>query len=210
MSRRKPRHKHKLGRRPHQRDTFDRVLIVCEGKKTEPKYIEGLLHHHRLSMVRVVGKGSDPSVVVKEAKKKRLKEKKHRDDYDKVFCVFDRDEHTTFETASEEANKYGLTPIRSWPCFEFWILLHYRYTRSPYGRSGEKTAAHNCLEDVQQYLPGYTKGAEGIFQELEKILERAKRNSEKAFADAMATSECNPSTEIHILVNYLQSLASKK
>ena len=42
-----------------QRESYDRVLIVCEGKKTEPSYFGDLLTHYRLSManIEIVGSG---------------------------------------------------------------------------------------------------------------------------------------------------------
>ena len=43
-----------------------------------------------------------------------------------------RDEHAHFPTASHEAQAGGLRLARSWPCFEFWLLLHFTYHRRPY------------------------------------------------------------------------------
>lgn len=206
MAIRRPRHR--LARRGPQRESYDRVLIVCEGKKTEPSYFSDLLAHYRLSManIEIVGSGTDPRTVVKQAKKRRLKEIRNSEKYDRVYCVFDRDEHVTFGKACEEATASGIRPIRSWPCFEFWLLLHFRYSRQPYARSGGRSAAQNCVEDVRQHLPGYAKATRGVFGNLEDSLEQAKANAARALMDAAATEEFNPSTEIHLLVEYLQSL----
>lgn len=184
------------------------MLIVCEGEKTEPSYFSDLLAHYRLSManIEIVGSGADPRTVVKQAKKRRLKEIRNGEKYDRVYCVFDRDEHATFEAACQEANASGITPIRSWPCFEFWLVLHYGYSRQPYARSGGRSAAQNCVETVRQHLPGYTKGTRGVFGTLEDSPEQAKANAARALTDAEATEALNPSTEIHLLVEYLQSL----
>ena len=45
-----------------------------------------------------------------------------------------------------------------------------------------------------------------MFFELEDRLEEAKARAARALDDARATGEFNPSTEVHELVGYLQSL----
>ena len=45
-----------------------------------------------------------------------------------------------------------------------------------------------------------------MFGTLEDSLEQAKANAARALTDAEATEALNPSTEIHLLVEYLQSL----
>ena len=185
------------------------MLIFCEGEKTEPLYFRDLVAHYRLSManVRIVGNGTDPQTVVKRAKKLRSQEIRNREMYDRVYCVFDRDEHTTFDSACEEATASGITPIRSWPCFEFWLELHFGYSRKPYTKSHRMSAAQHCVKTIQQRLPGYTKGTAGVFGQLMSSLEQAKSNAARALTDAKKTKELNPSTEVHLLVEYLQSLA---
>ncbi len=128
---RKPRSK--LARKKSAREPYDRVLIVCEGTKTEPQYFAGMVRHYKLSTanIKVVGQGADPLSIVKKAKELSRQERDHEENYDVVFCVFDRDEHTNFETATAAANSSNLRLSRSWPCFEFWFLLHFGYTRRP-------------------------------------------------------------------------------
>jgi hypothetical protein len=43
-----------LNRRTAQRESYDLVLIVCEGQETEPNYLESLREHVDLSSVNVV------------------------------------------------------------------------------------------------------------------------------------------------------------
>ena len=167
------------------------------------------MDHHRLSTanVVVVGSGSDPRFLVKEAKELRRIESRNGDGYDEVYCVFDRDEHAHFQTASYEAQVVGLRLARSWPCFEFWFVLHFTYHRRPYARSGNRTAAQNCERELKRHMPDYRKGKAGVFEELRDRIETATRNAEQGRSDASATGQDNPSTEIHLLVAYLQSLA---
>ena len=87
-------------RRAPEREPYDVVLIVCEGEKTEPYYFEGLRRAWGLSSanIRVRSAGaSDPLSLVQFA----LAEMRSGD-YDRVFCVFDRDTHAGFEQALQQ------------------------------------------------------------------------------------------------------------
>ncbi len=208
MARREGRRRGQLQRRGPEREPYDRVLILCEGEKTEPSYFRSLVDQFRLSTanIDVAASGSDPRSLVNRAKRLRDDEKRRGDRYDAVYCVFDRDEHAHFDTATFEAHSAKLKLARSWPCFEFWLLLHFVYHRRPYAPSGNRTAAENCVKELRQYLPGYTKGNAGVFEELEDRMENAKSNARLALSDVEATARYDPSTEVHCLVEYLQTL----
>jgi hypothetical protein len=78
-----------LQRRTAKRDAYDKVLIVCEGEKTEPHYFHGLRNHYGLSTanVEVCGEcGPDPNSVLSFAKQRYREEKDAGDPFDKVFC----------------------------------------------------------------------------------------------------------------------------
>ncbi len=182
--------------------------MVCEGKKTEPTYFKSLIRRLRLSTanVEVEGSGSDPSQLVEKAKSLRNKEQRRGERYDAVYCVFDKDEHAHFAEASDAAKSANLKLARSWPCFEFWLLLHFLYSRKPYVRSGDRSPAQNCVRDLRKHMPNYAKGDAGVFEELEDRLETGNSNARLALADAEATGERNPSTEVHCLIAYLQAL----
>ena len=206
MAKRRPRNR--SVRSGPKREPYDRVLIVCEGQRTEPLYFQDIVDRYRLSIanIKVIGSGADPRTVVREAKKERDRERRRGDKFDRVYCVFDRDEHATFQTACDEAGASGLCLTKSWPCFEFWLRLHFEFSRQPYGRSGGRSPAENCVEDVRCFLPHYAKAAGGVFFDLEDRLEVAKARAARVLDDARATGAFNPSTEIHELVEYLQSL----
>jgi hypothetical protein len=90
-----PRHKAELLRRRRAlKATYDILLIVCEGEKTEPIYFNELKKAFRLSNanIKVCGRGFDPLGVVSFAIETYRKEP----EFDRVYCVFDRDRHTTY------------------------------------------------------------------------------------------------------------------
>lgn len=204
--------RNRLRRDRPTREAYDRVLIVTEGQKTEPIYFSEFLEHYRLSSanIDVVGEGADPRVVVRRALKLKRQEKRRGDSYDRVYCVFDRNGHANFNTASEDAQQNGIRLARSWPCFEYWLLLHFGYVRRPFVGSGGKSACENCTQDLRRHLQGYDKAASGVFALLSSRMEDAKVRARRALVDARNTSEHNPSTEVHELVEYLQDLADSE
>ena len=208
MASRKPRYRRDIRRVPPERQPYDRVLIVCEDKKAAPKYFEELRDRYRLSNANIVveGTGADPRRIIQLAKRWRNEEKRRNAPYDEIFCVFDRDQHTHFNMASSDAQAADLRLARSWPCFEFWLLLHFIYQRRPYGPSGNRTASQNCVRELRTHLCNYTKGMAGVFRVLEARLDTAKNHAGRAQTDAKATGRADPSTEVHRLVAYLQAL----
>nr|VFK26978.1 MAG: RloB-like protein [Candidatus Kentron sp. MB]VFK31237.1 MAG: RloB-like protein [Candidatus Kentron sp. MB]VFK75411.1 MAG: RloB-like protein [Candidatus Kentron sp. MB] len=189
------------------------ILIVCEGTKTEPQYFEELREKYQLDIVNIEitsANGTDPISVVHTAKSKQQNKKNTRKrPFDRIYCVFDRDEHTNFNDACrqlEGLKKHGFRATRSWPSFEFWLLLHFRYTRQPFQRDGRRTAAQNCENALKSEMSDYRKGKTGVFNQLFPQLEKANKNATRAREDAEKTGEDNPSTEVHELVGYLQNI----
>lgn len=127
---RKARKANDLRRRAERRAPYDSVLIVCEGEKTEPGYFEEMRKFLGLSNanIKVCGEecGSSPSSVVDFALTTYRKEKNFF--YDRVYCVFDRDQHARYNAALDKIKRVRLgngstiEAITSIPCFEYWLL----------------------------------------------------------------------------------------
>ncbi len=129
---RKARRERDLARKRARRASYDRVLIVCEGAKTEPNYLRKLIDFLELNTanVEVDGDiGSSPISVVEHSKERYNEEKRTGEAFDRVFCVFDKDSHESYTRALDEVKqakpKNIFTAITSVPCFEYWLLLHY-------------------------------------------------------------------------------------
>ena len=197
-------------RRKETREPYDRVLIVTEGTKTEPSYFADLVAHYRLNTANVAvvpsERGSDPGTVVATALSLRDEEAAQGDAYDRVYCVFDRNGHTNFDAASRQAEAENLLLARSWPCFEFWLLLHFAFTRAPFGRTGARSPCDNCIVTLCKHFKDYRKAAPGVFDRLLSQLDTAKAHARRALDDAAGDGEWNPSTEMHRLVEDLQVL----
>nr|VFK52442.1 MAG: RloB-like protein [Candidatus Kentron sp. TUN]VFK52967.1 MAG: RloB-like protein [Candidatus Kentron sp. TUN] len=211
--RRKPRSPHRqLDHMPEER--YEYVLIVCEGEKTEPYYFKELRKKYRLSAINIQvtsADGSDPVSVVRTARSRQNDRKKTRQKpFDRIYCVFDRDEHSNFDAACQQLadlQNQGFRSACSWPCFEFWLLLHFRYTRGPFVRDGKRTAAQNCEHALRSEMNDYRKGKTDVFVKLLPRLEEAKKRAIRALQNAKETDERNSSTKVHQLVDYLQTLS---
>ena len=76
----------------------------------------------------------------------------------------------------------------------------------PYARRG-RSPCDACIGDLRKHLPSYSKGGQTTFDDLWPLLDDAIANGRRTAADAAATGERNPSTEIHELVAHLRKLA---
>lgn len=192
-----------LTRRKSFREPYPKVLIVCEGEKTEPNYFNGLKNHLRLNSanVAIVGEGATPAKIVERAKKLEKREKERGDPFDQVYCVFDKDKHTDYQKAlAQLQSRKTYEAITSVPAFEYWLILHFRYTTSPY----EDTAA--LVRALKKHLPDYEKNDSGIFGKVQDKLETAKENAARSLDDRSRAKTDNPSTNVHRLVRALQAI----
>jgi len=206
-----------LGRNKPKRSPYDRVLIVCEGKKTEPYYFDALVSELKLNTANVeVDRNSDssPRSIVAYAKKyysDDLKKNGRQDCFDRVYCVFDRDEHETYheainsiQTAKPSGVFFAITSI---PCFELWLLLHFTNSTKAFVRSGNHSPGQNTEHELKFFLPNYQKGDRTIYQQLMgPRTDTAFKNAKYVNDSARASGFENPSTSIPELIEYLRNI----
>lgn len=198
-------------RRRKPREPYDVVLIVCEGAKTEPAYFTALKNELRLSSANILicGRecGSAPISVVDYA----IDECKKYGDYNRVYCVFDKDRHVSYAAAVDKVRRTKLPggakffAITSIPCFEYWLLLHFDATARPYGASARLSPCEELLKDLRIHIADYEKGSD-VFQITYPLVAKAIMRAELRDRNCEADGTDNPSTKIYRLVTYLQSL----
>lgn len=188
-----------------------KVLVICEDSKSGKRYLEDASHHFRVHVdVDIVHCGkTDPKGIVSEAIRRQNK-------FDTVYCAIDRDTHTNFDEALCLAKTYKkIKLIISYPCFEFWLLLHFMECRKPYiamtGKNA-KSAADLLIKDLKMHpgMSDYDKGKDkSIFKCLleNNRLNDARQRSPRILADAEITGEMNPSTSLHKLIDAFESLS---
>lgn len=178
-----------------------RILVLCEGHHTEPQYLRGLRDWCRNPLVEVIvdDEHGVPLTLVQRAKAAKLdaarRAARERDDnasYDAVWCVFDTDEHPNLEQARAMAREGGIEVALSNPCFELWLLLHFR--ESP-GMRGRKEVARM----LRKHVASYDKRVEfAVYRQgYAAAVTRAQRLERDAAADG--EDGRNPSTGVHRL-----------
>ena len=139
---------------------------------------------------------------------------KRQKDFESVYCVIDRDTHHNFDAAlARAATELKVRLITSYPCFEFWLLLHFCYSRAPYTSVGGLSAADRVIQDLRTKpeMDAYAKGAtKNLFDKLLPMLPQARNHAGRTLVDAEQDGELNPSTPLHLLLTELEELAGLK
>ena len=107
----KERNKRQLARKLNRRASYDRILIVSEGSKTEPLYFKEIRNAYKLRTTNVEvhpsAIGTSPIQVVKYARDLFMNGDTHKHiqkrAFEQVYAVFDRDDHQTFHDALQMA-----------------------------------------------------------------------------------------------------------
>jgi hypothetical protein len=192
--------------------TKPRILIMCEGEKTEPNYFGGF----KLKLTIETVKGGDALLVVEQAMKYVQKK-----EFDEVWCVFDRDFHPEypqperfyeaiskierFNALTNDEKPKNLKKIKSFnyaysnDAFELWYILHYDYMHS------SKTRQEYA--DMLSIRMGkkYKKNDPNMYDNLIEMQSIAIRNATKLLNEYPKHNpeKDNPSTTVHMLVQEL-------
>jgi RloB-like protein len=215
----KERQKKQLERKLSRRASYDRVLIVSEGRKTEPNYLREIRAVHRLQTANVHVQpselGTEPVQVVQYARSLFETGDHHMQiqprAFEQVYAVFDRDDHRTYFDALKLAesldgklrndNKQPVQfkAIASVPSFELWLLLHYEDIHAPIQRDA-------AMQRLKQHVPSYEKGASGVFATTRDRLEIATHRAHALAAKFTANDAPEPYTGMADLVALLTRL----
>lgn len=202
-----------------------RLVIACEGSRTEPKYFDGIKNHLQLrtATIEIVPHiGTDPLTVVDAvvAYVAAARVRKQWLPTDQAWAVFDGEEHWTgsdaksdevkknqWNTAIQRANAKGICLAISNPSFELWYLLHFQSQTADLNRDA-------AVAKLKLHVPDYDKST-SLFPLLHPKV--GKNLTSDAIARAAALcGHCsatgweqwrNPSTRVGELVNALLSLA---
>jgi hypothetical protein len=212
-------------RRVEFREPRERILIVCEGEKTEPAYFRGLIAHHKLHTVRL-DDGRRLEVQVEGAGRSTLplveyalaQQRTASPPYAEVWCVFDRDSFPPddFDNAVSRAAAHPvLRAAWSNEAFELWYLLHFEYLdASPPGARGAArdhyvSRLHALLRPLGRER--YGKNDPGLYVLLgDDRRQRAAANAHRLLAsypEVTAPHACCPATTVHDLVTRLLQFA---
>jgi len=175
---------------------YQRILIVCEGEKTEPNYFRQFMATS--ADVQVVGKGYNTLSLVEEAIRLKQKARGDEEPFDQVWCVFDVDSFPAHNVngAWHKARKNKIRTALSNEAFELWFLLHFDYI----------TAAHSrdrYQEMLSKRLGGkYEKNSRETYRDLFPMQDQAIENARKLIKqyNPRNPAQDKPCTEVHELV----------
>jgi len=216
---RKARKGAELERQKRARSRSQRYLIVCEGSKTEPNYLRELVADLgiRPQAVRIApNDGCSPDRIVAHALALFDDDAASGDSFDRVFCVFDRDCHASFDAAVQKI--WGLhgakkpkpfEAITSSPCFEFWLLLHFGLTEQAFYAAGKKSVCDTVIAELRK-KPGfkaYGKGQRGIYALLKDKTQTAMDAARTIRSNARGNGQKDSLTHVDELIQALQDLA---
>lgn len=197
-------------RRPSRRVPFqepkDTVLVVCEGEKTEPQYVQSFQRACRNPRVRieVARDRGVPMTLVRIAKELKNQAetaaRREADAYlafDAVWCVFDIDEHPDVANAKKMARDNGIHVAVSNPCFELWLLLHFR---EPPGMQDR----HRIQEMLVTFVSDYHKHVDfSVFcRGYLQAVERARALDDAA--ESVGEPGRNPTTNVYELTESIR------
>jgi hypothetical protein len=210
MARKLPKSK-SLDRKIGSQSPKWKIIIICEGEKTEPVYFLDFARHFKSNIVsvRLIPKGGPVRELVgrvkelqEEMMQKAQRSKNSFDQFFKVWGVPDVDEHPKLLEAMNLAQEHNLNIALSNPCFEIWGLLHFSEQNAPLHR---KDAQRN----LTTYMTSYSHSKNPIF-DFELLKTRymdAVTNAKRGLANR--TSEgCiagNPSTNVYLLMEEIRS-----
>ncbi len=202
-----------MSRRParQERSYGRRILIACEGTRTEPGYLEDIRISRRIPTVQVIlapHTGSDPLSVVTAAQSERARLRSDRrwTIGDEAWAVFDGDEHRhgdpeRWRRSLQLAERERISLAVSNPCIELWYLLHIRDYSAPSSRE-------QVCRVLAKELQGYEK-SERLYDRLKDRTIAATERARRLCSHNLAVGDDpyrNPMTEVWRLVDRVLSL----
>jgi hypothetical protein len=178
-------------------DQYQRILILSEGTETEPQYFRKLKSEWRIPglIIRSHRIGRGPKVVDAALTESQ--------DFDQVWCVFDKDDlvDSEFNDAVFRC-KGNVHAAWSNESFELWLLLHYQ-TTPPRGTPARK----KYIETLQRDFVGpFEKSALPMDVFMSRIgiaMANAELLTEQRLEDFPPAKRC-PDTTVPYLIKALE------
>lgn len=215
----KIRQSHKLQRKQGRRASFDRILIISEGEKTEPNYFTEIRQSLRIPSMNVQIQpsdwGTDPLNIVKYAEHLFTQGSSHlhikQKSFERIYVVFDRDDHRTYHAALEKSRSLDhkmrndlkqsvqFIAITSIPCFELWLLLHFQEIHHWLHRD-------DVIKSLKKYILNYEKGSKNCYQKTQEYLNIAIQRAKQLASKSTPYEDKKAYTNVSDLVEFLLSL----
>ena len=200
--------------RPH-RSGNPRVLILCEGARTEPGYFNALKTDRGLTSVVVCA--SRAGQAGPRGLWERVQAELRKDPgWDEIHCVLDHDGRAAavddlerrLADLGKRHRSSRIAMVLSDPCFEYWLLLHFQFTDRPFAAAGKgSTACDEVIERLRHHLPDYRKDDPRLFEQCRDRVDDAVRNAQRSES---SRSPDAPRTDVGRLVARLLEIAARR
>lgn len=181
-----------------------RFVIFSEGRNTEPNYFRAIRSEllGALVEVEIIDAAGVPMTIAEKAAThaarmaKGSRRRSSFEEADQVWAVFDRDEHPDVENAIKRCRAKKVGIAFSDPCFELWLVLHFREFDRPDDR-------HRVQAELEKVCPGYDRKS-GKSPDCAKLMPDVAKAEERAEAqlvrrEAEGGKISRPSTTVHHL-----------
>ncbi len=191
-----------------------RLLIVGEGKETEPNYFGKLKKESTISKKFNItvkrGPGFSPLCVVQEVVKHKEQGEKTTGKYEKVICVLDvetADKRDSLNEAIILAADKDIKLILSNPSFEVWILSHFERKARAYAncdRVIEKLNTHWNKHFGHDYVKSDKRIFDNTYDNIDDAMSNAEWVRDNHHGEIKETADANSSTDVYKLIKYLR------
>jgi len=198
-------------RKQNQRKAKPRILILCEGEKTEPNYFKKLKDDKRypdLGAIDVVVLDTEKNTakeLVKEAIGLERQAQREGNPFLETWVVIDRDDYSKHPAAFDQARAKGIFIAFSSICFEYWLLLHFGYTTRAFADCDA------LIAQLKKSLPAYEKH-HNAYAQLNSQTDAAVTHALRLRRDLATREEIerpfelNPYTNVDMLVFRLTNI----
>jgi hypothetical protein len=183
--------------RPFERNAPSRnlrktILIVCEGKKTEPLYFKGIRDYKKRTTITIkiqdAGR-TDPASIVERTidERQNLKDDDRWRSGDSAWAVFDGDEHMerdikNWRKALLLAEKQKINLAITNPSFEFWYLIHYQ---DAFGQMNANAASKKLQKHISNYTKSQTLFPDPLLARTPDAIHRAAKIAQQIDRDGL-------------------------
>ncbi len=193
-------------------------LIVTEGEKTEPLYLNGLkdlildkiggnIKVIELPHIEIKGEGKSTGKLIEKTNEIISKSSII---YQNVWIVFDKDDFFDFDQAIKSAKDQGYNVAWSNQCFEYWIYLHFHYSDAALHRYDWNSKLDELFKQYNLNSGKYDKNLEQLYYMLDSFggvdtaIKHARRRMSKFKSDKGQPSTFDPGTTVFLLVDALR------
>jgi len=180
------------------------ILIVREGERTEPNYFD----QFEVTNITIDPRGIGDNTI--RLVKYAINESK-RNDYDQVWCVFDKDSFPkdNFNNAVQLAQNNDFGIAYSNESFELWYILHFEYLNSQITRDQYIKKLNNIFKSKKDegFPDSYKKNDPNIYRILKPYQHVALKNAQNLSNNY--ESELIPSSATQCPVTYVYKLVEE-